>query len=259
MSSITDLLNNKSSFQNDQKSPGFIQGIVVENNNQEYKGQVKVEFAVREGGENTCEWVRLLASYGGPGYGNYVVPEINDIVLVGFIGQSPKHPFLLGSLYPAGNEMVNESFHEKNHVKHIKTKGGMDVLIQDEEGKQSITVTTPKGSVIVMEDETETCMVADKGNRNSLLLDYRNGSVKMNAEKNITLKAGGVELVLEGERGKFSLKADSAEVKGGNSVKLEAGGSLSLKGGTSDLEGSQSVTVKGRAQTVISGGIVKIN
>lgn len=259
MSSITDLLSNKNSMNNNQKSSGFIQGIVVENNNPEYKGMVKVEFSAKKDGENNCEWVRLLSPYGGFGYGSYVVPEINEIVLVGFIGGSQNHPFLLGSLFPDENEIVNKSFHEKNHIKHIKTKGGMDVLINDEEGKQSITVTTPKGNVIKMEDEKETCLISDQKNKNELLLDYKNGGIKVTAERDITLQTGGVELKLEGDKSKLSLKADTIEIKGNNSVKLLSNSNLKIRGGTSNIEGNQSLTLKGRAQTVISGGIVKIN
>ncbi len=80
----------------------------------------------------------------------YLVPEIDETVLVGFIGGSLKRPFLLGSLYPGGASVVSENFDQKNLKKHLKTKGGMDLLIQEEDGKQSITLTTPKGSVLAV-------------------------------------------------------------------------------------------------------------
>ena len=105
---------------------------------------VKVEFTVWESGKNMCEWVRLLAPYTGKDYGTYWVPEIDETVLVGFIGGSLKRPFLLGSLYPSGASLVSENFDKKNVKKRVKTKGGVDIAISDEDGKQSITVTTPK-------------------------------------------------------------------------------------------------------------------
>ena len=138
---------------------------------------VKVEFTVWESGKNLCEWVRLLSPYGGADYGLYCVPEINETVLVGFIGGSLKRPFLLGSLYPGGASMVSENFDDKNLKKHLKTKGGMDFLILEENGKQSITLTTPKGNVLTVSDETESCKISDKDGKNQISMDYKNGKV----------------------------------------------------------------------------------
>ena len=259
MSSITDLLKSGNEFYDSQKMPGFVQGVVVENNNAKFKGMVKVEFTVWESGKNMCEWVRLISPYAGKDYGTYLVPEIDEIVLVGFIGGSLKRPFLLGSLYPSGAAIVNDSFQEKNFVKAVKTKGGMSIQIQEEGGKQSISITTPKGSSIVVEDEKETCTISDKDKKNKFFLDYKNGAVELTAEKKITLKAGKVELVMDGNGGKLGLKADKVEIKGNNSVKVEGTSSLDLKGGMAKLEGSQKLTAKGGAQAELSGGIVKIN
>ena len=44
MNSITDLFQRENEYYDGQHAPGFVQGTVVENNNAEYKGMVKVEF-----------------------------------------------------------------------------------------------------------------------------------------------------------------------------------------------------------------------
>lgn len=38
----------------------------------------------------------------------------------------------------------------------------MDLLILEENGKQSVTLTTPKGNVLTVNDETESCKISDK-------------------------------------------------------------------------------------------------
>ena len=216
MNSITDLLHSENEYYDNQKVPGFVQGIVVENNNADFKGMVKVEFTVWETGKNMCEWVRLLSPYAGKDYGTYLVPEIDEMVLVGFIGGSLKRPFLLGSLYPSGASVVSENFDQKNLKKHLKTKGGMDLLIQEEDGKQSITLTTPKGSVIAMDDSTESCKISDKDGKNMLSMDYKNGKITIQSEKNISLKAGSAELTMDGNAGAVSLKAKKVTVTADN-------------------------------------------
>ena len=199
MNSITDLFQRENEYYDGQHAPGFVQGTVVENNNAEYKGMVKVEFTVWESGKNMCEWVRLLAPYTGKDYGTYWVPEIDETVLVGFIGGSLKRPFLLGSLYPSGASLVSENFDKKNVKKRVKTKGGVDIAISDEDGKQSITVTTPKGSTLVIDDEKQCCKLSDKEGKNGIQLDYKNGKAELLAEKTISIKAGSVELSLDGQ------------------------------------------------------------
>lgn len=62
MNGITDLFHSENEYYDNQRVTGFVQGTVVENNNADFKGMVKVEFTVWESGKNLCEWVRLLVS-----------------------------------------------------------------------------------------------------------------------------------------------------------------------------------------------------
>lgn len=259
MNGIVDLLQNDTEYYDSQRVPGFVQGTVVENNNDKFKGMVKVEFTVWENGKNMCEWVRLLSPYTGNDYGLYLVPEIGETVLVGFIGGSLKRPFLLGSLYPSGAALVNENFDKKNFRKTLKTKGGTEILIQEEQGKQSVTVTTPKGSRFSVDDEKETCCLSDKDGKNQLLLNYKKGELSLEAEKKITLKAGSAELTLDGTGKSFEAKADKAQIKGTSGVKIETSNKLELKGTQTSVEGSAKLDLKSSGPAAVKGAIVQIN
>ena len=259
MNSITDLLTGDNEYYDSQRVPGFVQGIVVENNNDEYKGMVKVEFTVWESGKNMCEWVRLLSPYTGKDYGMYCVPEIDEVVLVGFIGGSLKRPFLLGSLYPQGAAIVNDSFDQKNLVKHMKTKGGIDILIHDEQDKQKITVTTPKGSQILIDDENECCTISDKGAKNVLKLDYKGGGVEVTAEKTLKLTAGKTEISMDGNSGDISLKGTKIAVQADNEINLNAKAGLKMQGAQVELKGQGQVNVQSSGQLALKGSITQIN
>ena len=228
MNSITDLLVGNNEYYDSQKIPGFVQGTVVENNNPDFKGMVKVEFTVWETGKNMCEWVRLLSPYTGKDYGMYCVPEIDETVLVGFIGGSLKKPFLLGSLYPNGAAIVNENFHKENLIKHMKTKGGMDILINEDDGKQKITFMTPKGSTILVDDEKECCTFSDKSAKNTIKLDYKNGGIEISAEKTIKIAAGKTQLSLDGNSGDISVKGTKIAVQADNEIGLNAKAALKM-------------------------------
>ncbi len=259
MNSITDLLYGENERYDSQKVPGFVQGVVVENNNDEFKGMVKVEFTVWESGKNMCEWVRLLTPYTGADYGVYCVPEIDEVVLVGFIGGSLKRPFLLGSLYPGGAGIVNESFQEKNFNKHFKTKGGMDLLIYDEDGKQKITLTTPAGSTILVDDENQCCKISDKDAKNVLEMDYQGGNITVTADKKIDLKAGQTQLTMDGNGGAITLKADKINVTANNEIAMKANSALKAEGAQVDVKGQAKINIQSSGQLALKGSLTQIN
>ena len=196
MNSITDLLHSENEYYDNQKVPGFVQGIVVENNNADFKGMVKVEFTVWETGKNMCEWVRLLSPYAGKDYGTYLVPEIDEMVLVGFIGGSLKRPFLLGSLYPSGASVVSENFDQKN------LKNG------------KITIQSEKN-------------ISLKAGSAELTMDGNAGAVSLKAKK-VTVTADN-EI---GLKANSALKAEGAQidVKGQAKINLQASGPVAVKG-----------------------------
>lgn len=259
MNSITDLLSSENEYYDSQRVPGFVQGTVVENNNSKFKGMVKVEFTVWEKGKNMCEWVRLISPYTGKDYGTYVVPEIGEIVLIGFIGGSLKRPFLLASLYPSGADIVNTNFNDKNYTKRITTKGGNDLLINDEDGKQSITITTKKGSLIVIDDENENCKVSDKDGKNSIMLDYKNGAITVTADKKISMKAGKTEITMDGNGGAINIKADKIQMEGTNQVSIAGKSALKMEGAQVEIKGQSAIKVQSSAQLMLKGSMTQIN
>lgn len=257
--SIMDLLQTPNELYDNQMIPGFIQGTVVENNNKDYPGMVKVSFTVWEKGKNMIEWIRLMSPYAGDSYGSYVVPEIGETVLIGFIGGSLKKPVLMGSLHVKDSSLVKDSFDEKNTKKVFKTKGGIEVAVSDEDGKQSVVIRTPKEQQLVIEDEQETILLSDKNGKNKLLLNLKGGEMSLEAEKKMQFKAGSVSFNLDGNSGKIQIECNTMEVKAKQSVTMEGQTQMQLKGASAKLEGMQTLELKASGQTAISGGIVKIN
>lgn len=259
MNSITDLLTGENEYYDNQKVPGFVQGVVVENNNAKFKGMVKVEFTVWESGKNMCEWVRLLSPYTGKDYGTYCVPEIDEVVLVGFIGGSLKRPFLLGSLYPATSQLVKDNFDRKNEIKRLTTKGGMDILINEESGKQKITLTTPKGSQLVIDDEKECCTISDKSANNVIQLDYKQDGIEIRAGKTLKLSAGKTQITLDGNAGNISVKGTKLALQADNEIDLNAKAALKLQGAQVQMKGQGQVNVQSSGQLALKGSITQIN
>lgn len=262
MSSIADLIKSSGEFGKDAAFlgiGGFVQGIVTDNGVKDFAGMVKVEFVAWKSGKNICQWIPILRSYAGADYGSYLVPEVGDHVLVGFIGAGQERPFVVGSFYPSQAKYLSESFMDKNTHKRFKTKGKIDIVLSDEDGKQSITATTPKGMTMVLEDEKETATLSDKKGENALTLDSKNGTITIEAKSKLVIKAGKCEITLDGQGGAINIKCDQFAVKATRQAEISANQQLTVTGGMLTAEGKQTAQLKGGAMTEVKGGMVKIN
>jgi uncharacterized protein involved in type VI secretion and phage assembly len=256
--SITDLLTPLEPAGQSGRG-GFVLGTVAENNSQDFPGMVKVAFTGWTEGENLSKWLPVLSSYAGMEHGRYLIPEVDDIVLVGFIGPMMEQPFVLGGFFPVGAALPGELSDDKNTNRHLKTKGGVELAVSDEDGKQSVAAQTPKGLKICIEDESESITVSDKDGKNILKLDCAGGGVELSADKTITLKAGSCELIMDGAGGAITIKGGQLALEGSQKAELKSGNMLTLEGGMATVEGKQTLTLKGSAMCEISGGMVKIN
>ena len=261
MSGITDLMHSQeqSPIPRAPAACGFVPGVVTENNQKNYAGMVKVEFVAWEKGKNICDWLPLLHPYAGKTYGSYLLPEVGDQVLVGFLGGDWKRPFVLGSFFPADARMAGESFDPKNANKRLRTKGGVEVTFSDEEKRESVVLTTPKGLTLKLEDETERVTVSDEKGQNLLRIDCKNGAVTVSAKSSIELSAGGASIKLDGQGNKCTVSCGQLELSASQTAKLSANQALTLEGGMLKAEGKQTAALKGGAMTEVSGGMLKLN
>ncbi len=261
MSSITDLLSGGQFTNNPEfRHVGdFIQGVVTDNNNKEFAGMVKVELTSFKKDSNIGGWIPVMQPYAGAAYGRYVLPEIDDIVVIGFMGADKKRPFVLGSLYPANAAMIKESYIDKNTNKLFKTKGKVELSLSDEENKQSVIVKTPKGLTLSIADEKELITITDKDSKNVIEIDAKGGMLSVTADKKITIKAGKCEITMDGSSGSLDIKCDMLNIKSSKTATISGGQKTAIDGGMLSLNGKQTAELKGGAMTTISGGMVKVN
>ena len=258
MSSITDLLDMEAPQQK-PNSTGFVLGTVAENNNKDFPTMVRVAFTAWTEGGDVSKWVPVLSPYAGGEYGRYLLPEVGDIVLVGFIGSMFEQPFVMGSFFPAGAKLPGEQFNDKNSNRHLKTKAGIILNLSDEDSKQSVRVETPKGLTLVIEDENETVTVSDKDGKNLIKIDSKNGAVEITAEKKIALKTGKCEISMDGNAGGMTLKADQLNVEAAQKAVIKSNNMMTIEGGMVTVDGKQTAKLNGGAMCEIAGGMVKIN
>ncbi|MEG2074144.1 MAG: phage baseplate assembly protein V, partial [Angelakisella sp.] len=220
------------------------QGVVNDNSNKDFPGMVQVIFTVWQDKKSICEWIPVLQSYAGDEYGCYLLPEVKDVVLVGFVGSGMTRPFVLGSLFRANGKIQKDSFIDKNTNKQLVTKGGIKLLLSDEKDKEAVTVKTPKELTFTLADEKELMTLTDKKGENLITIDSKKGTITMTAKQKIVLKAGKCEITMDGQSGAVNIKGDMIEIKATQSAAMKA---------------NQSVEINGSAQAVVKGGMVQIN
>lgn len=259
MNFYEELLDKKKEYETvpTMSAPGLLNAVVKDIWDEKHKGMIKVEYIMGEKNKKTTDWVRVMTPYGGKGFGNYWLPEIGSEVLVGFIHGNLNLPVVLGCLYNGTDQPPENTMNEKNTVKTITTKGGSQITFSDEQGKETITIETPKKHQLIVDDEKETISINDKEKKNSVVLDCKGGKVTVTAKTSVSLKVGSKEV----------LTADSNSLKiAAGTVQVDASQSLKLKGQSTELSGT-SVKVKATGElglqasgiAQLKGSMVKIN
>ncbi|RKI44382.1 hypothetical protein D7V86_01555 [bacterium D16-51] len=235
----------------DERICSVTTGLVKNNWDDGHPGMVKVEYFLGTQGKNVTGWLPVAVPYAYDNCGMYMLPEIGSEVVVAFNMGDRNCPIAIGCLWNRKNKLMGDTAAEGNKIKRFKTKGGCEVVFEEEKGKEVIEVHTPADLKLRMEDENQTVAIQDKEKKNGVLIDAKEGSIKLFADKKITFEAGGKAMVvLDGSKKSLEVKAD--EVKG------EAARSYTLKGQNVQLEGTQ-MDIKGKSQlSVQSGGMAQI-
>ncbi len=194
---------------------GIQSAIVVDNADPDKLGRIKVKFPWSR--DEQTVWVRMITPYAGTSRGWYSLPEIDDEVLIGFEHNNPGYPVALGAVYNGNNKPPDAAPNDDNNIKLLVTRSGHQVVFSDEDGKESILIST-------------------KDDKNKLIMDVSGPSIAIESEGDISIK--GKNITIESQE-KLNLKAGTD---------FEAGASANLKtdaGANCEISASGNVDVKG--------------
>ena len=176
-------------------------GIVVDNRDPEHLGRVKVAltwqcsfhgvtesdnsqpWSILHDEDNRTPWIWMLSPYQGFDHGSLAIPEIGDMVLVGFEHNNAERPYVMGSRYSL-NDPVNPEWSqfEKNNVKGFRSRSGHTIEFIDADGDAKDEKPYQVGGKIHIYDA--------KTHAYDITFSTNNGSIRMNASGNIELNAG---------------------------------------------------------------------
>src|SRR5215468_9904853 len=176
------------------KIRGVQLAIVVDNKDSEGNPgyRVKVKFPWLNEQESTF-WARIAVPMGGSDRGTYVLPEIEDQVLVVFEHGDINRPIIVGSLWSKKQEPVEVNQSGKNNTKLIKSRCGHRIIFDDKEGAEKIVIVDRTGkNKIVLNSVNKIVKVESDGDieviaKTNVIL--HSNALKIGTKEGITGKA----------------------------------------------------------------------
>lgn len=231
--------------------PGILRGTVKENWDDKHRGMLKVEIFLGEEGKSVTGWVPVMTSYAGREYGFYFLPEVGQAVLVAFEAGEKSCPVVIGALWDKKNVLPKETANEKNTIKRFLTKGGCELVFDDEEGKENLTVRTPGKLSVSLQDEKKLMILQDEKGENVLRMDCENGKIAIQAKTKIALLIGSEEAV--------AIDQNSVTIKS-KDIKNEAQTGFTADAQNVRLASKANVNIEGKAGVAVkAGGSLKLN
>lgn len=217
-------------------------GVVTDLEDPDSKNRIRVRMPLIDEAEDGI-WARVATLDAGDTRGTFMLPEIDDEVIVGFLNDDPRNAVVLGMLNSSAKPAPLTASNQ-NDEKGYVSRSGMKMIFNDAD--KSLKIETPAGKKVTI-SEADGVMSLEDENGNKFSMDSSGVSVESAA--NMSIKAGG-DITIEAVNislspsSNFSLSAGSASMTAGS-------GSASLS--------APSLTVEGTGTATIKGGMVMIN
>src|SRR5205085_2563512 len=110
-------------------------------------GRVKVQFLWdREGKHDTDSscWIRVAQAHAGKGFGFVSLPRVGEEVIVGFAGDNPDRPLIVGRVYNARNQPPFElpkhrtRTAHKSHSQAGSSEQFSGLTMEDQSGQEKV-------------------------------------------------------------------------------------------------------------------------
>jgi uncharacterized protein involved in type VI secretion and phage assembly len=142
--------------------------------------------------QDSSMWARVVAPFAGEDRGTYFLPDVGDEVYVAFVQGDARFPVIIGGLWngaatpPAGVESGG-----RNRYKRIKSKNGIVITLDDQDGQETLKLETPGGQKVTLKDGPGSVVVEDS-NGNTIKLET--SGITIQAAAKVTVQASEVDV-----------------------------------------------------------------
>jgi uncharacterized protein involved in type VI secretion and phage assembly len=195
-------------------------------------GRVQLRLLSPDADSEAPLWARVAVPFAGNLRGAFLIPDVDDEVLILFAGADTRHPVVVGGLWNGATTLPETIGGDRVDRWTLTGKNGTRIaIVEQSQGQEKVEIETPSGV-------------------KATLTDANGGSIKMEAAGNtLTMDSNGVAIQAGA---KFSVTAGSIEMTAGQ-VKVNAG--LSTFTGVVSADVSRASTVIGTTYTPGAGNI----
>ncbi len=202
---------------------GLHYGIVCQNKDPDKLGRIKVRFPWLDNGDtDQSHWAQVVTPMEGKKFGWYVLPDVDDVVVVMFIAGDSSQPVILGGVWSKTDESPEPNEDGKNNFRGYRSRVGHRLLFDDGD-KVKLVVTDKSG-----ENMIGIGMFAESGAGPNKCNVHR---PPMAGEKGISITSAG-KMEITCKDGKFSLETTDGDIKIDTieTMEMKCGGDVSMDG-----------------------------
>ena len=185
-------------------------GRVVSVSDEESLGRVKVAYPLNAESDDirTEAWAVVAVPFAGADYGAYMLPGVDDIVVLNFLGGDPRSPVVLGAVWVGQAAPPDEPGGAQMDRWLMKgRKGSRMAMIEPESGSPEIVLETPGGNRITLADDGTRITISAGSGASRIEMDAQ--GVKITAPK-VEIKAPEMKV----NSGKVDVKAAFSDFSG---------------------------------------------
>ena len=203
------------------------------------------------------DWCYVMTPMGGKERGLFMFPQVDDLVVLGYLESDPHRPIVLGSFWNTTSTPPLKVENNKAEDYCLKTPNKVDMTLHDEKNKQKVTITMPSGTVVEIDDDKQTVTTKNKGGDTALTMKMKDGEIELKAKKKITLTSGSASITLE-NNGNIAVKGNKIAVEG-TSIEAKAKGQMNLQGMNVGVKANANIDLNATANANIKGLMVNLN
>lgn len=200
---------------------GKYRGTVVDREDPEHKGRLKLLVPAVLGNQESGWAMPCFMNGGSDNVGAFTVPEVDAHVWVEFEAGDPSSPIWTGTFFGEADAIPDEAQLTPPDARVVKTPKGSVFVISDEEGSESILLQHTSGAKLEM-DANGNLKIQNSGSE-VLTLDAESSVVRCEDNSGNSIEMSSAGIVIEDMAGcKITLDGGAVKIEANAEVTLDA-------------------------------------
>jgi len=151
------------------------------------------------GGDAPSAPARMMMPNAGSKRGMYWMPEIGDEVVVAFESGDSNSPIVLGALYNGQSPVPDQAKpSDENNIRTLVSRTGHEVTFDDSPSAGKVAVKTKTGLCLLLDDTPPGKITIDTPKGISIEMDEATGTLTLKAPASIVLESASLTLSVGG-------------------------------------------------------------